>query len=93
MVWLVARRSRHLHQALLQVRIVLLVGRVELFDIEFLENVLHDDLTPDDLLSVLVLDLTLLSILLAVGDAVRDLKEFFGDLANGEALALFDLST
>lgn len=91
MVRLVAWRSRHFHQAFLEIGVVLLVGGVELLNFEPLQNSLHDLLASDDFFSVLVLDFALLCVLLAVGDTVGDLQQFFGNLGDGKALAFFDL--
>jgi hypothetical protein len=91
--FLAAGRSGDLEQTLLVVGVVLLVGGIEFLDIVLLEDVSDHLLALDDEFEVSILVLALEGELLAVGDAVSHFEQFLGNFGDGEALALFDLST
>lgn len=76
----------------MEVGIIFLIYRIELFDFIFFQDGFQKLLSFDNIFNIAVFYLVLGSVLFATGDAIGNFEKLLSDLSDSIVLALVDLS-
>lgn len=80
-------------EALLEIRVVWLIGGIELFDLVLFHDFVDDFLGFENEVDIFIAFINRLCLFPTVGDTINHLNELFGDLGDSLSFDFFDFPT